>query len=416
VLRKLIPTNTPLRSTLPYPWIIVSILWASHIVYSLNYLTVGTLAPFIQPELRLSSAQIGLLCSAITMGSMMIQVPVGFLSDRFGAKWVMSSGLVLMGVAGISMSWIHSYAGAFLLLMLLGVGIGCNQAPASKAIIRWFPQKGRATAMGIKQTGINIGGVLASILLPMLALQFGGWRVAFRAAGFASWFSALLLFVLYRETSNGPGDSFQKVLLRRTILQLLSHRDFLLICFSGILLMITQYSFSTYFMLYATRVLNCPVHQSGILLGLAFGTGALARIGWSLISDYVLGGRRKTVLIWIGILGAPAAAAFIPFRSYASIRLLYLLVVLFGLTGIGWNAIYLTMVGEFPGKELTGIATGIAFLISNLGAIVGPPLFGSLIDLTGGYHLSWLFIGLCMAWVALLSKIQRKERMTATST
>lgn len=321
------PTRTPSSLTLPYQWIIVSILWVSHIVYFLNYLTVGTLAPFIQPELRLTSAQIGLLCSAITMGSMMVQVPVGILCDHFGAKWVMSGGLVLMGGAGISMSWIHSYTGAFLLLVLLGMGIGCNQAPASKAIITWFPQKGRATAMGIKQTGINIGGVLASVLLPTLALQFNSWRIAFRAAGFGSLFSAFLVFTLYKETVSGSGDSFQKIFLKRAILQLLSYRDFLLICFSGILLMITQYSFSTYFMLYATKVLNFPVRQSGILLGLAFGTGAFARIGWSLISDYLLGGKRKTILIWIGVLAAFTSVAFIPLKSYSSISLFYFFVI-----------------------------------------------------------------------------------------
>jgi sugar phosphate permease len=410
VLRKLTVNETPPRLTPAYQWIILSILWFSHIVYFLNYLTVGTLAPLIQPELGLSSAQIGFLCSAITIGSMAIQIPAGVWCDLIGAKWVMSLGLVLMGGASISMSWVHSYTSAFLLLMLLGVGIGCNQAPASKAIMTWFSIKGRATAMGVKQTGINIGGVLASILLPALALQFNSWRFSFRAAGFASLFSALLVFTFYKETYTSSEDSFRMPFLKRSFLYLLSQRDFLLICLSGILLMMTQYSFTTYFMLYATRVLNFPIHQSGALLGLAFGAGAFARIGWSLLSDYLLGGKRKPILILIGIVAAFTSTAFILLSPLPSKGLLYLLVILFGLTGIGWNAIYLTMVGEFSGKELTGIATGISFLFSNLGVVAGPPLFGYLIDVTGEYHLSWVFIGLCMAMVALLNKIRRKEK------
>jgi MFS family permease len=62
------------------------------------------------------------------------------------------------------------------------------------------------------------------------------------------------------------------------------------------------------------------------------------------------------------------------------------------------------MVGEISGKEMTGIATGISFLISNLGVVIGPPLFGYFIDATGEYHLSWILIGFCMAMVALLNK------------
>jgi len=291
------------------------------------------------------------------------------------------------------------------------VGIGCNQAPASKAIMTWFSAKGRATAMGVKQTGINVGGVLASILLPALALQFNSWRFSFRAAGFASLFSALLMFTFYKETYTSSEESFRMAFLKRSFLYLLSQRDFTLICLSGILLMMTQYSFTTYFMLYAIRILNIPIHQSGGLLGLAFGMGALARIGWSLLSDYLLGGKRKPILILIGIVAALASMAFILLRFFPSKELLYLLVIFFGLTGIGWNAIYLTMVGEISGKELTGIATGISFLFSNLGVVIGPPLFGYLIDVTGEYHLSWLLIGLCMAMVALLNIIHRKEKI-----
>lgn len=411
MLKKLTVNEIPSRFTPPYQWIILSILWFSHIVYFLNYLTVGTLAPLIQPELRLSSAQVGFLCSAITIGSMATQIPAGILCDLIGVKWVMSLGLVVMGGASISMSWVHSYTSAFLLLMLLGLGIGCIQAPASKAIMTWFSSKGRATAMGIKQTGINIGGVLASILLPALALQFNSWRFSFRTAGFASLFSALLLFMFYKETYASSGGSFGMPFLKKSFLYLVSRKDFSLICLSGVLLMMTQYSFTTYFMLYANRVLNIPIHQSGVLLGLAFGVGAFARIGWSLLSDYLLGGKRKPILILIGIVAAFASPAFILLRFFPSKELLYLLVIFFGLTGVGWNAIYLTMVGEISGKELTGIGTGISFLFSNLGVVVGPPLFGYLIDVTGEYHLSWLLIGLCMAMVALLNIIHRKEKI-----
>ena len=217
MLRKSTVNEIPSRFTPAYQWIILSILWFSHIVYFLNYLTVGTLAPLIQPELGLSSAQIGFLCSAITIGSMATQIPAGVLCDLIGVKWVMSLGLVVMGGASISMSWVHSYTGAFLVLMLLGLGIGCIQAPASKAIMTWFSSKGRATAMGIKQTGINIGGVLASILLPALALQFNSWRFSFRAAGFASLFSALLMLMFYKETYASSGGSFGMPFLKKKL-------------------------------------------------------------------------------------------------------------------------------------------------------------------------------------------------------
>ncbi|OGP74826.1 MAG: hypothetical protein A2W09_02205 [Deltaproteobacteria bacterium RBG_16_50_11] len=400
--------KTLFPSSIPYPWIIVSILWVSHTVYSLNYMTVGVLAPFIQPDLGLSAAQIGLLCSAIALGCMVIQIPSGVLSDRFGPKWVMALGLLFIGGAAISLSSVHSYMGAFSLLVLLGMGIGCNQAPGTKAIVAWFPSKGRATAMGFKQTGINMGAVLASILLPSIALQFNNWRISFRVAGLASVFSAILLILFYKERQTPSLDSFRPLFSKKGAL---FGRDFLLVCFAGVFLMASQYSFSTYFLLYATKILDLPITHSGTLLALAFGAGAMARIGWGLVSDYLFGGRRKSVITLIGIIGAMTAFGFILLKFHPLAWLIYSLTILFGLSGIGWNAIYLTMVGEFAGESLAGIATSLSFLISNLGPLIGPPLFGYFIDLTGGYALSWFFVAGCMVVVALLTKIQRKERI-----
>ena len=397
---------------LPYQWVIVGVLWVTHTVYFLNYMTVGTLAPLIQPELRLTSAQIGLLSSAVTIGSLLIQIPAGFLSDRFGAKWVMASGLLLMAVSAMAISSMSSYLGIFLLLIWMGIGIGCNQTPASKAIVMWFSLKGRATAMGIKQTGVTMGGVLASFFLPMIALQFQGWRSGFRAAGWAAFVSTALLLLTYKKPPEEPKESLQSTIQwRDSFLKLLSERDFLMIGAAGILLMLVQFAFSAHFVLYATSVLHFPVKKSGVLLGLAFLTGAIGRVGWSVVSDYFFSTRRKIVITLIGLFGALVMAGFLLLGEAPSARAVCLLALLFGLTGLSWNGVYLTSVGEFPGKALAGLATGIIFVIVNVGAIAGPPLFGHLVDLTGGYHASWLLTSFCMAMVAFLSKIQRKERL-----
>jgi MFS family permease len=56
-------------------------------------MTVGTMAPLMKSELNLNSARIGFLVSAISIGSMLFQVPFGLFADRFGIKWVMVGGL-----------------------------------------------------------------------------------------------------------------------------------------------------------------------------------------------------------------------------------------------------------------------------------------------------------------------------------
>lgn len=396
----------------PYQWVVVGTLWLSHVIYFLNYMTIGTLSPFIQPEFQLSATQIGLLCSAVTIGSLVSNIPAGLLSDTFGAKWIMVFGLILIGCSELVICLLDSYIWIFLLLTLVGMGIGCNQTPASKAIVIWFSLKGRATAMGIKQTGVTIGGVVASFLLPLIALHYGSWRYSFKLAGVTALLCAVLVLFLYIEPPRQPGDnSRDTVSWKNNFLTLFKERDFLLIGLTGILLMLTQFSFLAHFVLYATKVLGFPVKKSGALLGIAFFTGAIGRIVWSVSSDYLFKTGRRVVLTIIGATGAVIAIAFVPLSGGSPLWIIYTLTILFGFTSLGWNAIYLTRVGEFPGRALAGVATGINFVIVNIGAIAGPPLFGYFVDVTGGYRISWFFTGVCLAMVAFLSKIQKKERM-----
>lgn len=401
---------------LPYQWVIVAILWSSHVVYFFNYMTIGTMSPFVQPEFQLTVMQIGLLCSAVTIGSLVSNIPAGMLSDAFGAKWVMVFGLVLTGCSELVICFLDSYICIFLFLVLMGMGIGCNQTPASKAIIIWFSLKGRATAMGIKQTGVTIGGVVASFLLPLIAIHYGSWRYSFKVAGIAALLCAILILFLYVEPPSQIGEcSRDAALWKNNLLMLLKERDFIYIGLTGILLMLIQFSFLAHFVLYATKVLDLSVKKAGAILGVAFLTGAVGRVAWSVSSDYIFGAGRRIVLTIIGAGGALVTTAFVFLSGKSPLWIVYTLAALFGFTGLGWNAVYLTRVGEFPGRVLAGVATGINFVVVNIGAIAGPPLFGYFVDFTGGYKTSWFFTGMCLAMVAFLSEIQKKERMLAES-
>jgi MFS family permease len=77
--------------------------------------------------------------------------------------------------------------------------------------------------------------------------------------------------------------------------------------------------------------------------------------------------------------------------SSAQRGVIFLLVVIFGLTGIGWNAIWLTMVGEAGEKSSSGLATAAGFFIGNLGSLLGPPLFGYIVGLTDSFSMAWQF-------------------------
>ena len=213
----------------------------------------------------------------------------------------MSLGFLLIG----TFFFIFSLSGSFLLssglLFLMGLGVGCSQVSAAKGVMDWFPYKGRATAMGVKQTGINVGGILSSSLFPFL-ISLYPWSFVIRWISLVAFAFVFLFYFFYRDSPHTE-TSFSSKVHFKDILNYLRNLDFLLITLSGVFLMAVQFSFSAYFVLYLNQTLHYSIEQSGLFLALSFGTGAFARVGWSSGSDYFFR-NRESVLILIGGLGA----------------------------------------------------------------------------------------------------------------
>jgi ACS family hexuronate transporter-like MFS transporter len=383
-----------------YNWFVVSLLWTSHVIYFSTYNSLGVLGPLIKQEFALSNTYFGLLFSFIFIGSMIIQIPAGIWCDRVGVRRMISWGLLLVGVSILFFSLNRSLIFAYVILSCLGLGMASSQISAVKSILDWFAFRGRATAMGIKQTGINMGGILTSLLLPALVVRYP-WRLVMGSIGLIALAFALLFFFLYRDSSETDNLSDRKEFHVRHILILLGTKDFLIVTLSGIFLMAVQFSFSSYLVLYLNNELHYSLESSGILLALSFGTGALARVGWGLVSDYLCRDR-KSILVVIGVVGTLVSILFSLATSSSPSWVIYLLSICFGLTGMGWNAVFLTIVGELSSRETAGLGIGFSFFAINIGVLLGPPFFGLLVDLFSSFVWAWLFLAFCMSMVSLL--------------
>jgi sugar phosphate permease len=381
-------------------WFVVLLLWVGHVIYFSITSSLGVLGPVFKQDLGLSNAELGFLNSAIGIGSTFIQIPGGLCCDRYGVRKMMSSAFLLIG----TFFFFFSFSGSFLLasgfLFLMGLGVGGGQVSAAKAVMDWFPFKGRATAMGVKQTGINVGGIVSSFLFPLLILLYP-WPLVIRWISLVAFAFGFFFYFFYRDSPHAQA-SFSGEVHFRDILSTLRNLDFLLITLSGVLLMAVQFAFSTYFVLYLNQTLHYSLERSGLLLALSFGTGAFARVGWSLGSDYFFRSR-ESVLILIGGLGGSVVVVLSLITRSSPTWLIYFLSALFGVTGMGWNAIWITLAGERSLKESAGFGLGVSFFIASFGIMLGPPFFGFLVDLFDSFLWSWLYLASCMILVSLLT-------------
>ncbi len=150
-------------------------------------------------ELGLSPGQTDFTLSAFFWSYALLQVPSGWLSDRFGARYVL---------AGYVLAWslctaLTGLATGFLGMALLRMGIGAAQAgayPTAGAILsRWMPLRERATASALVAFGGRVGGAMAPYLTAILIELCRGWRPVMAIYGLAGALTAVAFWLVFRE-------------------------------------------------------------------------------------------------------------------------------------------------------------------------------------------------------------------------
>ena len=136
--------------------------------------------------------------------------------------------------------------------------------------------------------------------------------------------------------------------------------------------------------------------------------GAIARPGGGLISDRVFGGKRKPVFILMAGTASVMCLVLGLFGSYLSWAI-YPVLFLLGMGGIGFGGIFLTLISEFGGLHGAGKAVGLGSTVAIVGSILGPPIFGHIVDISG-YRLAWLSLAFIAALCASLLLFVREEK------
>ncbi len=395
-----------------FRWVVLGITWMAYMSAYLVRTAVAPLTPFLISGLSLSKFEVGLLVSASAFGYMAFQMPAGWLVDRIGVRKMLFIGPVVAGVFILGMYAVGGFVGAMGILVLAGFGCGCFPTVATKAVLNWFPIRERATAIGINQTSLNVAGIITASLLPTLALNFG-WRIAIASMGVIPITAAILSYTFYRE----PQKAKEVEALKRgptnwgNIKSVVLDRNILLVALACMGLCVCEFSFTGYIVIYLTEAVGVSVALAGGYLALANLGGVFGKPLFGALSDRVFGGSRRKPLIIVGASIFVLSILMQMLGAWTSYPLLIGVIVLFGFTAIGWGGMNLVLASEFAGRENAGLAVGYAAMISLVGNLLGPPIFGWMADATGSYSVGWWFLtASALISVALLLFIQESKR------
>lgn len=375
-----------------YGWIILALTFFLQAGASLAVFSFGPLAPFLIDDLGITRAQVGMFTSTIYFGMVLFSTHAGWLTDRIGIRFFLLAGPGAMGLVFLSLSLAHSFIPALLIVFIAGVGYQFINPTTVKTLSQWFPPNMRATAIGIKQSGISFGGAVGAVVIPVMALAWG-WRGTVIAIGIAILAVVILSWIYYREPSSGVKASKSELITMKGLLHTITQRNLVLQSIAGAMYCIPSVVIATYLVLYLKETLSISLVVAGTCLMVAqFGTVA-GRILWGVISDRLFAGKRKIVMIIMGIFITIMALITMLISSTSPLWLIYSIVAIFGFS-TGIHGLHVTFLAELAGEKMAATGVGFGAAISAIGMVIATPVFGYIVDSTNSYSMAWLFLAI----------------------
>ena len=179
--------------------------------FAMTFSGIPMTAVMLRSNYGLDTTALAWVLGVMGLGIAASELPWGLLTDRWGDRPVLLTGLIGTTAALAALAlWAVPHGGQVPPLWLLGGGLllagllgGSVNGASGRAIMLWFDAKQRGLAMSIRQTAVPLGGALGALLLPWLALQYGFSAVFAVLAAFCSLAATLCALWIY-EPDRAP--------------------------------------------------------------------------------------------------------------------------------------------------------------------------------------------------------------------
>lgn len=352
------------------------------LAFTLSFAVWGSIAP-IAPTFRqmyhLSATGVGFLIAVPVLLGAVARIPLGMLTDRYGARIVFSVLLAVLIVPTVLMGVVHSYLALIATTFVLGLA-GASFAVGVPFTAAWYPPARQGFALGVYGMG-NIGTAVAAMIGPRLVARYGiasaYWvYVVPLAIGAAA-------FWLLARDAPGAIKPVQPLAARFSIL-----RDRPLSCVLVLFYFVTFGgfvaigSFLPTFLVtrYGLTIQDAGIRTAGFVLvaTLARPLGGYASDRW--------GGVRALNFVFTVV---PLFAITLAFEAGIAAITMAFLGIAFAL-GLGNGAVFKLVPEHFPAH--TGLVGGIVGAAGGLGGFFPPLVMGIVKDVTGSYAIGFMLL------------------------
>ncbi len=419
-------------------YLVLALIFINIVINYMDRSNISVAASHMSKDLKLSTVQMGLIFSAFGWVYAALQIPSGYLVDRFKPRAVYACSLFIWSLATL----LQSIVGGFGSLLGLRLSIGCFEAPvmpaSNKVASSWFPTNERASAIAIYSSAQFVGLAFVSPLLFILEDKFG-WKFLFILTGLVGIAWSIVWYALYRDPSKskrinnaelnyikeGGGivededvdnsTAKEKSQFKFSDLKMMfSNRKLIGIYIGQFTISSTFWFFLTWFPTYLVEYRHLSFIKSGFVSSVPY----LAAFCGVLVSGFVsdklikkgvsMGVARKTPII-IGLLLTTTIIGA-NFVDSTPLIVMFMAIAFFGngLATITW--IFVSLLAP---KNLVGLAGGVFNCTGALSSIVIPIVIGIIVS-GGNFTPAIALIGIlaligALSYIFIVGKIEENN-------
>lgn len=368
------------RGDIPaYAWVILTVVMLAGVAGPFNQFKVPPVMPVLMDVMKINLTSAGVLMSIFAITGLLIALPAGVVLQRFGLKLTGLAATFFLLAGGVLGASASSYDVLFISRLVEGIGLGLIAVVGPAAISAWFPANRRGLPMGIWATWVSLGSLLVYNLAPPVEAA-GGWQSVWWLSVGLTGVAAILFFIFFTDPPLARTTHPDKTIPdRRAYRKALTQPGIWFLAFAfGCFNFAIIGVIATYYPTYLKTVQGYDLAGASLVTSIKMIVVITAApvIGW--LIDRI--GSPRKITLWSFI----AIAVFMALPFSISGWMIPASMVLLGILAGAVPTCIFTAIPEIVGWEApAGLGMGVILIGQNLGQLLGPMVFGQLVELYG---------------------------------
>ena len=434
-----------------FRWIVLIMIFIVYMIAGADRANIGVVIPYIKVEFGLTNTDIGAMASLFYLAYALIQIPSGYLYEKYGVRKLFGLAMILTSAATYFIGLSTSALGVKVGRVLLGLAEGPIPIAMLTTINRWFPPSEKGTATGVYMSSIKFA---PAVVPPLCALIIStlGWRDVFVIFAIPGFFITVAWWWLVsdrpensrfvsqeeldyiqsaksRQVAQSRSEGKKKACLKwidkiirtrtpdllDTNAKVLKSWDIWACSFGYFLMVGIVYAIMTWVPTYLVTVKHYAIIKMGFVAAAPWVGAILGSLIGGYLSDNFFEKRRKPLMLLTALATSGMMYALI-YTPNDAVLLSLMLLVAGVLLNLGYSAFLVYPMG-ITTKEKCPLATSVVNFWGSLGGAFTPFIVGVILDkYDWDFVFTFLSVSSFLTFLLLFTMIEPIEGYTESKT